>query len=303
MPWRWNSESAMLEISICMPLYCAIFLSFEILPLFLERLYYTGNEKARAFLRHISPKIRKAYPFVIVGAYVIPLMHQSSLGGLLLLAGTKINPLWQSPVMPLLYLIAAVLCGLGFTIFLLMIVCLRYARGLDAAVLSELANLLSGACFVFLAVRLGDLIWRHQLPAALAFDKMSLLFLFESALVLAPALALRFRHIRETPRALLNMSALACLGGMLYRFIPTSIAYTPLRSTAYFPSAPELVMAAGYIALGSVAFVLAVNYFAVLPGEASTWDHTFRPFGWPSRATESSVVVRSTATVVHERAI
>jgi Ni/Fe-hydrogenase subunit HybB-like protein len=303
MPWRWNSESAMLEISICMPLYCAIFLSFEILPLFLERLYYTGNEKARAFLRHISPKIRKAYPFVIVGAYVIPLMHQSSLGGLLLLAGTKINPLWQSPVMPLLYLIAAVFCGLGFTIFLLMIVCLRYARGLDAAVLSELANLLSGACFVFLAVRLGDLIWRHQLPAALAFDKMSLLFLFESALVLAPALALRFRHIRETPRALLNMSALACLGGMLYRFIPTSIAYTPLRSTAYFPSAPELVMAAGYIALGSVAFVLAVNYFAVLPGEASTWDHTFRPFGWPSRATESSVVVRSTATVVHERAI
>jgi hypothetical protein len=28
-------------------------------------------------------------------------------------------------------------------------------------------------------------------------------------------------------------------------------------------------MAAGYIALGSAAFVLAVNYFAVLPGEAS----------------------------------
>ena len=35
LPWRWNSESAMLEISICMPLYCFVFLSFEILPLFL----------------------------------------------------------------------------------------------------------------------------------------------------------------------------------------------------------------------------------------------------------------------------
>src|ERR1035437_10194458 len=63
LPWRWNSESAMLEISICMPLYCFFFLSFEILPLFLERLYYTGNDKARAFLRHFSPMIRKAYPF------------------------------------------------------------------------------------------------------------------------------------------------------------------------------------------------------------------------------------------------
>jgi hypothetical protein len=90
---------------------------------------------------------------------------------------------------------------------------------------------------------------------------------------------------------------------MLYRFIPTSIAYMPLRSTAYFPSTPELVMAAGYIALGSVAFVLAVNYFAVLPGEASTWDHTFRPFGWPTKAATSPIVMPASSTVVQERAI
>jgi Ni/Fe-hydrogenase subunit HybB-like protein len=184
-----------------------------------------------------------------------------------------------------------------------MIVCLRYARNLDTSVLAELANLLSGVCFVFLAVRIADLIWRQQLRAAFAFDKMSLLFLFESAMILAPAVALCFRRVRETPRALLNMSAVACLGGMLYRFIPTSIAYMPFRSTAYFPSAPELVMAAGYIALGSVAFVLAVNYFAVLPGEASTWDHSFRPFGWSRKAAKSPIVLTVPSTVVQERAI
>jgi hypothetical protein len=39
-------------------------------------------------------------------------------------------------------------------------------------------------------------------------------------------------------------------------------------------------MAVGYIALGTVAFVLAVNYFAVLPGDAADWDHTFRPILW-----------------------
>ena len=261
MPWRWNSESAMLEISICMPLYCAVFLSFEIIPLILERVYYTGGERSRALLCRVAP------------------------------------------IMPLLYLIAAGFCGIGFTIFLLMIVCLRYGRNLDAAVLAELANLLSGVCFVFLAIRIGDLIWRQQLSAAFAFDKMSLLFLFETAMILAPALALRFKRVRETPRALLNMSAIACLGGMLYRFIPTSIAYIPLRSTAYFPSVPELVMAAGYIAMGSVAFVLAVNYFAVLPGEASTWDHTFRPFGWPGRAAQSSISIPVQPKVATERAI
>jgi hypothetical protein len=53
--------------------------------------------------------------------------------------------------MPLLYLIAAVLLRTRLHHLSLMIVCLRYARNLDAAVLAELANLLSGVCFVFLA--------------------------------------------------------------------------------------------------------------------------------------------------------
>ena len=88
---------------------------------------------------------------------------------------------------------------------------------------------------------------------------MSFLFLAETTMILVPAVTLRIRRVRETPRALLNMGALACLGGMFYRFIPTSIAYKPAYSTRYFPSTPELVMAVGYIALGTVVFVLAAK--------------------------------------------
>jgi Ni/Fe-hydrogenase subunit HybB-like protein len=290
MPWRWNTESAMLEISICMPVYCALFLSFEILPMILERIYYRGSEKVHVLLRRISPGLRKAYPFMIIGAYVVPLMHQSSLGGLLLLAGTKIDPLWQSPVMPLLYLIAAFLCGLSFTIFLLLAVCLRYSRPLSSEILAELANLLTIICFLFLAVRLADLVWRSQLQAAFRFNSMSWLFLIGTSLILIPAIMLRFKRIRETPRTLLNMSALACLGGMWYRFVPTTIAYRPAHSTGYFPSALEVLIAIGYMAVTISAFVFAINYFAVLPGEADSWDHTFRPFSWKPKAIERSVV-------------
>jgi Ni/Fe-hydrogenase subunit HybB-like protein len=294
LPWRWNAGSAMLEISICMPLYCAVFLAFENLPLVLERFYYTGSHQTRVTLRGIAPFLRRIYPFVIVGAYVLPLMHQSALGGLLLLAGNKINPLWQTPFLPLLYLLAAGLCGLGFVTFLLLIAGLRYSRALDLGVLGELGNLLSWVCFVFLAVRFGDLIWRAQLRSAFAFDRVSVLFLIETALILVPAVALRSKAVRETPRSLLNMATLACLGGMFYRFIPTTIAYIPAHRAGYFPSLPEVLMAIGYIALGIVAFVLAVKYFAVLPGEIADWNYMFRPVprrpvtkseggtGWPA---------------------
>src|SRR5271165_7078673 len=276
LPWRWNTESAMLEISFCMPVYCAVFLAFENLPLVLERYYYTGSDATKAFLCRCAPSLRRIYPFMLVGAYVFPLMHQSSLGGLMLLAGDKVYPLWQTPFLPLLYLLAAGLCGLGFVTFLLLIACLRYSRRLDVGVLEELGNLLSGGCFLFLIVRFGDLVWRGQLHAAFALDKMSLLFLFETTLILIPAVALRSRVVRETPRSLLNMATLACLGGLLYRFIPTTIAFHPAAHSSYFPSLPELLMTVGYIALGIVAFALAVKYFAVLPGEIKDWNYLFR---------------------------
>jgi len=276
LPWRWNTESAMLEISFCMPVYAAVFLAFENLPLVLERFYYTGAVATKAFLRKCAPPLRRIYPFMITGAYVFPLMHQSSLGGLLLLAGDKIHPLWQTPFLPLLYLLAAGFCGLGFVTFLLLMACLHYSRPLDIGVLGELGKLLSGMCILFLAVRFGDLVWRGQLHSAFALDKWSLLFLFETALILVPAVALRSEVVRETPRSLLNMATLACLGGLMFRFIPTTIAYAPARKAVYFPSLPELLMTVGYISLGIAAFGLAVKYFAVLPGDIEDWNHMFR---------------------------
>src|SRR5208282_2232898 len=276
MPWRWNAHSAMLEICFCMPVYCAFFLAFENLPLVLERFYYTGTDETKAFLKLCARPLRRIYPFMLTGAYVLPLMHQSSLGGLLLLAGDKIHPLWQTPFLPLLYLLAAGFCGLGFVTFLLLMACLHYSRPLDIGMLGELGKLLSGMCILFLAVRFGDLVWRGQLHSAFALDKWSLLFLLETALILVPAVALRSKVVRETPRSLLNMATLACLGGLLYRFIPTSIAFAPAHKAVYFPSLPELFMTIGYISLGIVAFVLAVKYFAVLPGDIEDWNHMFR---------------------------
>jgi len=275
LPWRWNVESAMFEISICMPVYCALFLAFENVPMVLERIYYSSGDSIKADLLRWAPGLRRIYPFMITGAYVLPIMHQSSLGGLLLLAGDKINPLWQTPCLPLLYLLAAGLCGLGFVTFLLLIACLRYSRPLDLGVLDELGNLLSWMCFVFLAVRFADLTWRGQLGSAFAFDKMSVIFLAEAALILIPAIALRNRSVRETPRRLLNMATMACAGGLWFRFVPTTIAFMPAPLARYFPAFPEVLMTLGYIALGIAAFGVGVKYFAVLPGEINDWNRMF----------------------------
>jgi Ni/Fe-hydrogenase subunit HybB-like protein len=274
-PWRWNAHSAMLEVAVCMPLYCCVFLAFENLPMVLERFYYTGSDQTKALLKRWAPRLRRIYPFMITGAYVLPLMHQSSLGGLLLLAGNKISPLWQSPLLPLLYVVAACLCGLGFTTYALCIACLRFSRPLDIAVLSELGSLLSWVCFGFLLVQCSDLLLRGQLGAAFRLDKMSVVLLAQMAMILIPAVLLRKRVVRQTPHTLVDMSVLACLGGLFYRFVPTTIAFHPASGAKYFPSVAEFIIAIGYIAFGACVVSLAVRYLAVLPGEIQDWNHMF----------------------------
>jgi Ni/Fe-hydrogenase subunit HybB-like protein len=278
LPWRWNAHSAMLEVAVCMPLYCAIFLGFETVPMLLERIYYTGDRRVKTTLLRWAPTLRRIYPYIITGAYVLPLMHQSSLGALLLLAGNKIDPLWQSPVLPLLYLLAAFVCGSGFVTFLLLMSCLRYSRPLDIGVLSELGNVVSVTCFVFLAVRFADLTVRGQLGRAFALNSASLLFLLETALILVPAIALRKRKMRETPRHLLLLAISVCLGGMLFRYIPTTVAFSPAHRAMYFPSTAELLISIGYISLALALFGIAVKFFAVLPGELGDWNQMSKLF-------------------------
>lgn len=269
LPWRWNSESAMLEISVCMPLYCAVFLLFELIPLVLERLESTGGHRTQAIVLAIDPIVHKIYPFMLTCVYVVPMMHQSSLGGLLLLLGNKIHPIWQTPILPLLYLVAAIVCGIAFLTVLLLVACLRYGRPLDMVILRDLGNILSWVSFAFLALRFADLVWRKQLAAAFAFDTMSLLFLLETGLILVPAVVLRLTIAHQTPRGLFRWCTLACTGGLLYRYIPTTIAFFPAPKAVYFPSVIEWLMSVGYGALSILAFVMGAKYFAVLPGRVN----------------------------------
>ena len=272
-PWRWNTDSAMLEVAVCMPLYACVFLAFENVPYVLERYYVTGGPVARRWIGAAEPHLRRIYPFMIAGAYVLPAMHQSSLGALLSLAGWKVHPLWQTPWLPVLYVVQALVCGFAAIIFTLMTACLYWERPIDVSILAELGDLLSKTSLFWLGLRFADVAWRRELGAAFSFDSYSMLFLAENVGLLIPALVLRSRRMRETPRVLYNMATLAGLASLLYRFSPTTLAYRPGGSQdVYFPSLPELLIMLGWIAVAIVGFSLAVKTFAILPAPIAAWD-------------------------------
>ncbi len=277
LPWHWNLHSALLEVAVCMPTYAFIFLLFENVPLILERYTYLGSGATKARIAGYEPSIRKIYPVMIALAYLLPIMHQSSLGALMLLAGPKVHPLWQTQVLPLLYVMAAGIAGFSFVIGTLMVCCLRYRRPLSTDVLGELGSLMSWLTFAWLTIRFVDIAVRGKFGMLLIPDKYTAYFILENVLLLVPAILLRSKRYRETPRVLFLSAVSAGLGGCLYRLVPALIAFIPARKANYFPSVAELVMTLGFIAAAVVGFKLAIKYFAVLPGPAADWEFAFKP--------------------------
>jgi Ni/Fe-hydrogenase subunit HybB-like protein len=67
-------------------------------------------------------------------------LHQSSLGSLMVIAGTKVHPLWQTQMLPAFYLMQAVVCGFASLIVILIVSCMAWKRPLDVPILATLAK-------------------------------------------------------------------------------------------------------------------------------------------------------------------
>ena len=81
-----------------------------------------------------------------------------------------------------------------------------------------------------------DILVRGQIGAAFAFDRFSLLFWLETLLLVVPSVYLLAGSHWRVPSRLFLADVLIAVGGMLYRFDPTSFAFAARPGAMYFPS-------------------------------------------------------------------
>ncbi|HEX8816165.1 MAG TPA: Ni/Fe-hydrogenase cytochrome b subunit [Terriglobales bacterium] len=271
MPWHWNLHSPLLEVAVCMSIYASIPLFLENVPPALEY-FWDGFPDYRPLIEKIQKIFVAAFPFVASLAYVLPAMHQSSLGALMLLAGKRLSPLWQTPFLPLLYVWAAAFLGVAFVTVVLLACGLVWNRPLDVDVLAELTRISYWLIVVWLGFRLVDLTVRGQIVAAFAFDFDALLFWVEMIVLGLAGWKLRESLQKMSPRLMMYGALLALVGGMMYRFDPTTTAFTPRAEAVYFPSVIELLISFGFMAIGAVLFLFLVKVLPILPGPISMWN-------------------------------
>lgn len=264
-PWDWNGSSVLLQVALCEIAYLGV-LALEIAPAFLER-WRDGRDPRRAHLaERLLPALERALPFVIGLGLLLPILHQAGLGSLLLVAVTKLHPLWHTGSLPLLFLLTSLAMGYA-------IVCLEstlsraafHRRG-EARLLASLGSAVSGALLAFVAVRFASLLVADRLWLTLASGRLSFLFWIETALCLvAAALFLRPRA-RENPGLELQAALLALAGTALYRVDVFLVAFDPGPGWRYFPSVGEIAITVGLVAAETMSYLFLVRRLPVLGG-------------------------------------
>ena len=265
----WNLHSVLLEVAVCITIY-VLFLWIEAAPPFLETWAQRPAGRLKAFAVKVTPALDAAFPWVLAMAIVLPSMHQSSLGSLFLLAGYKVHPLWQTPLLPRLFLVSCWALGIATVIIVSLLSSLAWKRPLHMEMMRPLARVMAWLLLALAALRLADVIWRGAISYvfAFAFETYSVLFLIEMVLLVAPALYILVRpSIRAG--ALLRAAIGAAVGGGLYRLDASLIAYRPPGHWQYFPSVLELIVSLGFVGLAVLAYLYIVKRFPILAAPAA----------------------------------
>ncbi|MEW8627015.1 MAG: Ni/Fe-hydrogenase cytochrome b subunit, partial [Candidatus Thiodiazotropha sp.] len=253
-PWHMNFNSVMLEVGLCVATYILV-LCIEFAPTFLEKIGAKGAVKA----------LNKVLFFFIALGVLLPTMHQSSLGSMLIAMGYKVHPLWQSlHLQPLLAILTALTMGFAVVVFEASFSSVGFRRPSETPILAGLGKAIMGLIGAYLLFRFGEIVVNGKLGLIFAGDLGSLMFLLETTLFVFPLVVLMSEKRRGHGPLLLWASVSMLFAGALYRFNAFLITYDPGPGYSYFPSTPEIMVTAGMVAIEIMAYLIIVKKFPVL---------------------------------------
>ena len=219
IPGHFNVNSVLFETAVCMTIYIGV-MALEFAPALFERLGWKLSLK----------RLNKVMFFIIALGALLPTMHQSSMGSLMISAGYKVHPLWQSyEMLPLFSLLTAFIMGFSIVIFegSLVQAGLRGNGPDEKSLFVKLTNTISVLLAIFIVLRVAKL--------------------------------------RNDSRMLFLSALSALLGCATWRLTYSLVAFNPGGGYAYFPTWEELLISIGFVAIEICAYIVLIRLLPILP--------------------------------------
>jgi Ni/Fe-hydrogenase subunit HybB-like protein len=256
----WNFNSVLFEVAMCVMIYLTV-LYIEFFPIVAEQL----GEKIPALTR-LNTRVGKFMWVFVLAGVVLSCMHQSSLGSLMLIAPTKLHPLWYTPILPLLFLTSAIAVGYPMVIFETTLTTSSLNLEPEMETLSALSRFTRWLLGAYMALKIGDMIVRGTYRYLLDGSSQSNAFLVEMLFgVILPWAMLLFSRIRASRKGLFTAAALIVFGVLLNRINVFVVGYRPpVSQSGYFPATGEILITTGLIAALMFLFRLIITFFPVI---------------------------------------
>jgi len=264
--WSWNLNSALLEVALCIMTYVVV-LWIELAPAFLARFKDSGPPLLQRFARRTIPILDRALIWIIALGMLLPTMHQSSLGTMMLLAGPRLHPLWNTPLLPLLFLLTCLAMGYAIVVFESVFSSAAFRREPETPMLAILQKVAVAVGIAFVSLRFVDLAVRGRLGLTTQLDFHGVIFWIETVLWLLPAVILLTSRRVNLGNLFLGAMCTALAGG-LYRLDTFLVAFQPGTGWHYFPSIQEMFISIGLIAMELALYVAIVRKFPILGGRS-----------------------------------
>lgn len=252
MPWRWNLHSFMLEVALSITLYFGV-LILELLSIVFER---SG-----------APMIEWLHRLIVLIAGVgvlLSIVHQGSIGAVFVILRHRLEALWWTPILPILFLTSALFTGLSVTIFLGVITWKALGRPAPIKLLANLAKWVVIMQVIYLVLKLGDLLLAGEFGLIFGSGRFSLLFLAEIVIGVIVPLIIFASSARESEGGLLAGAICTVVGILINRMSIAWFALNAPPGATYFPHWIEWAIAIAAVAAGILFYSLAVRYVPVL---------------------------------------
>ena len=266
---KYNWNSALLEVALCVMAY-VIVLWIELSPAFFEKWKDSPKEGLANFSKKAYGIVNKLLIWIIALGVLLPTMHQSSLGSLMLLSGPRLHGLWNTPFLPLLFLMSCIVMGYAVVVMESALASRFFNRPAHTSMLADIGKVAAYISWAYLVIRFVELVLRGRLGLMFQFNVFSLMFWIEILCFAAPAVMLMNAQKRQDLGHLFRAAMMLVVAGTLYRFDTYLVAFMPGENFSYFPTVPEMFVTIGIVAIEIMLYVALVTVFPILAGKPTT---------------------------------
>lgn len=239
---------------------CGAFWTFLLLALllFLEFLPQQALRVRRTILFNVLQRLK--LPLLILATF-LAVIHQSGLSHLIELSGAKFSPLWSGPSLFVLFYLSSVIAALAVLLFASWRSRLAFGKVLPGSVQQAIAKALTAAIFVYLVLRLLDLVDRGLIRSMFSTRLDGILILIEISLLLIGMMWIKDNE--ENGRELFFASALIIAGVIANRLNTAITALEAGTGQTYLPRWGEFLISYSLIAAGVAGFALGIKHLSV----------------------------------------